>query len=419
MATTGQHSAVVSAVTVHGRNGWGGSIILPLVLSMIFLQKIGFTIGEGSFGVNVALLWIGLGALALSNQLVIDLSRFLSFGALLALMALSIVLSLDKSRWSALAIFFAMFAGFVFRLPASEEFALRALRLFQRSMVLIAGIVILQQLLQIAIAPGVRLNIEDFIPNYLLYPGFAYIRPVAWNSLYTVPNGFFLLEPSTVSGYLAAALVSELVWFRSYWRIAIFGAALLAGMALTGLFAIILSAPFWIRRASMRTMIALGLLIGPMLVAALLAGFLDPLVNRGHELSSETSSAHARLVAPMRSIWSQIGDPAHWITGLGAGSSPKLPDVVQWPFSKLLHEYGLATALLFHVFLFQAVLIGNHFRAVTIVFLLPYLFFGGGFVAHASVMPLLLLGPLFLVFNKSPYGSVIYAAESSAHKVSR
>ena len=407
MDQNGERTVFYLAEAAASRDGLAVVVVSALLVSMIYLQKLGITINEGSFGLNVALLWIGLALVALVNQLAIDVSRLLAFTALLASMSLSMALSPEESRWSAFVIFIAMFAGFIFRIPVSPILALRSLLFFQRLMVPIAGIVILQQLLQLVIGPHIRISIEDVIPDYLLYPGFAYIRPVAWNSPYTVPNGLFLLEPSTVSGYLAAALVAELVWFKSGWRIVVFITALVAGMALTGFIAILVTLPFWFWRAEPRIILALALLIAPLAGAALSMGWLDPLIDRADELSSDASSAYARLVVPMQSIASQIGDPAHWFTGLGAGSSPKGADRVQWPFSKLLHEYGLASAVLFHVFLVQAVVSANYLRSVTVVLLLPYLCFGGGFVAHASVMPLLLLGPIFLMHGQSDADSIV------------
>jgi hypothetical protein len=69
-----------------------------------------------------------------------------------------------------------------------------------------------------------------------------------------------------------------------------------------------------------------------------------------------------------------------------------------------MHEYGLVSALLFHAFLASCVFAEKRSRATMFVALIPYLFFGGGFVSHASVMPLLLLCSLLKVEERSEGG---------------
>ncbi|MDB5562364.1 MAG: O-antigen ligase like rane protein, partial [Hyphomicrobiales bacterium] len=234
-------------------------------------------------------------------------------------------------------------------------------------------------------------------PPSLLYPGFAYLRPYSWDPTRLTPNGLFLLEPSVLSYYLALATTIELTVLRNISRLWLYLLAMLACLAVTGPAALVLASPLLLPGMQPGMRRALLLLIVPLAAAALLTGAFSPLLGRLGELGAVNSSGYGRIVAPLLAIADQATNDPNWLLGYGAGSSPRANNVVQWPFSKLMYEYGLIVAIVFHLYLLSCVFSERRSRAVVFVALLPYLFFGGGFVSHASVMPLLLLGSLLKV----------------------
>ena len=59
------------------------------------------------------------------------------------------------------------------------------------------------------------------------------------------PNGFFFLEPSGLSIYLALGVATEIIWFRRTRRLAVITSALLVAGAGTGIVVLgLLSHPF-------------------------------------------------------------------------------------------------------------------------------------------------------------------------------
>jgi hypothetical protein len=161
-----------------------------------------------------------------------------------------------------------------------------------------------------------------------------------------------------------------------------------------------LASPLLLPRLRPRVRRALLALIVPVAVAAVFGTF-HSILSRSGELTASNSSGYARIVVPLLSIVDQAMHDPNLLLGHGAGSSPRALNGVQWPFSKLMYEYGLIVALLFHAFLASCVFAERRSREVMFVALMPYLFFGGGVVSHASVMPLLLLGSLLKVEEQS------------------
>ena len=175
--------------------------------------------------------------------------------------------------------------------------------------------------------------------------------------------------------------------------------AMLACLAATGPLALLLSAPVWMFKLGRKFVFALMLLGTPMVVAAIGTGWLDGVLARSSEMSHKDLSAYERIVVPFNSIANQLQDP-EILTGAGPGTSSRRLNVVQWPFSKLFYQYGLLTAVLFHLFLLTCVFDGPPTYVLPPIILIPALFFGGGFVSHTNTMPIL----LFCTLLKLPAG---------------
>lgn len=375
--------------------------ITVFIFSAIFLQKLGFTINGGAIGLDTFILLGVLIWLLVCQAAVIDPVRTCFFAVLLCSVALSLLLGLlgglGIGSFSALLLFLMMYAAMLVRVDLDRVSLLHLLDQFQVCMSFIAAIVIGQQILQYTAGHSYWPNLDKIVPASLLIHGYAYIRPYVWNSPYLTPNGIFFLEPSAASWFLALSLVAEIILFKRLKRLALLVVGLLACVAGTGPTIVALLSPFILRKLD-RRLLKWGLCLGlPLLLIVAASGAMSNLLNRSSELSSDNSSAYARLVLPLRATVELAADPAYLITGNGAGASPKGNNQVQWPINKLMYEYGLVTALLFHVFLLVAVLGSPPSRTLTMTVLVPHLFFGGGFVSHTNIMMLVLFGSLFRI----------------------
>jgi hypothetical protein len=369
-----------------------------LAVSAVFLQKFGFSLAGGALGLDALILWGVVLWLFASGSAVIEQSRFVPFVAMLFAIALSLAVGTlghqEVKSYPALIIFLAMYATMLFRVDVDRATFLSCLKNFQLVMMIVAWIVIGQQILQYTVGNKYWPNLDRLVPASLLIQGYAYIRPYAWNSPYLTPNGIFFLEPSSASGFLALALAAEIVWFQRIKSLALLGVALIAGMAGSGPTIIALFSPllfFKMGARLRRWAIGLGL---PLLLIAGAAGALSHFTQRTAEFSHDNSSAYARIVVPFESTVTLAENQDYLVTGNGPGSSPKGDNQVQWPANKLIFEYGLLTALLFHVFLVLAILGFPASRTMASIVLIPHLFFGGGFVSHTNIMLLVMFGSL-------------------------
>ena len=131
----------------------------------------------------------------------------------------------------------------------------------------------LQQVIQYTIGNSYWPNLEKMVPKGLLVPGYMYIRPVdGFDEKLLTPNGFFFLEPSGLSIYLALGVATEIIWFRRTRRLAVITSALLVAGAGTGIVVLGLLSPFLIRmlnRRLRRQIVGVGV---PLILLALISG---------------------------------------------------------------------------------------------------------------------------------------------------
>ena len=391
------------------RTGWSGRKVLPqtprqadhivtafAVLSFcaIFLQKLGISVAGGSIGLDAfillgVLLWLFLQRLA-----DIDPLRLVLYLAFSCTAMIGLIVSAKVGSLPALTVVLVLYATMLVGVTVDRPLMLRCLNKFQVWMTVIAFIVIGQQILQYTVGNRYWPNLDRLIPHPLLLSGYAYLRPYAWNSPYITPNGVFFLEPSACSGFIALALASEIVWFKRIGKLALFAIALVANIAGTGPTIILLFSPFLLLhldRRLMQWLLGLGV---PLLVIAAILGAFSHFIDRSTEFQEDNSSAYARMVVPFTATVALAGDSEYMLSGNGAGSSPKGNDQVQWPANKLIYEYGLLTAILFHIFLIVAVLRNSTSRTIALILLIPHLVFGGGFVSHTNIMLLVMFGSL-------------------------
>ncbi len=357
-----------------------------LAFSAVFLQKFGIDpVGIDSLILLGTLFW-----LFVMGDAVIDLTRFRLFTVLFSVCCFGVYLSGNFFSPLALMILFIMYANLLFRIDVDHSTLLRCLNKFQVCMVWIALIIILQQLVQYTFGSKYWPNLDALMPKDVLLSGFMYLRLVDWRLPYLVPQGVFGLEPSVFSGFLAAAAAAEIVWFKRTGRLALFTTAVLIGGAGTGVTALAMCsvplffklAPFW-----RRWFIILGI---PALIAVVASGGFSYYFDRSAEFSNQNSSAYERIVIPLKRISVEIVDPAYLLLGNGPGTAEKMTV----PMQKVLYEYGLLAALVFHAYVLVSVMSQAPSRTVAGVAVIPHLLFGGGFVSHTNIMLLVMLGSL-------------------------
>lgn len=170
-------------------------------------------------------------------------------------------------------------------------------------------------------------------------------------------NGFFLVEPSVFSQFMAVGVIVEALYFRRAVFLALFFAALLSSVSGTG----------WMVLGSYIAVLAISAgrrgLLGAILLAAgcalaftalsvVLPEVADMMSGRIHEFTLPGTSGHERFVTPFLALQDLL-DAAPWVsvTGVGPGASEQL--IIPYIYHlntpvKVLMEYGVF-GLMFYI----------------------------------------------------------------------
>ena len=163
-------------------------------------------------------------------------------------------------------------------------------------------------------------------------------------------NGFFLVEPSVFSQFMALAVVIEALYLRRAAYLVLFFAALLLSMSGTG----------WMVLGSYIAVLAISAgrrgLLGAILLAAGCAlaftalsfvapDFADMMSGRMYEFTLPGTSGHERFVTPFMAL-QDLFNAAPWVsvTGIGPGASEQLMVPYIYHLNtpvKVLMEYGV------------------------------------------------------------------------------
>lgn len=360
-----------------------------LIGSLIFLQKFAIPFGRLPISVPMIILYVWLALMLLRSKLVSSPLRLMAVGMLFAVTLLTQITIRTPISAPSFLQFMLLYFPFIFVWRVSGEKYLKLMDVFQNCM-LAAGLMVFVQLASQAVfGPGQAPNLEDFVPKNFLLPGYNYAAPIAWGQQFVRPNGFFFLEPSFVSSFLASTLIIELLFFHRLWRVIFYAAALLGVLAATGIVMILFATPLLLARRNLRAAAVTGFagFIGA--VAALATGALDILLARFSELGSPTSSAFQRLIAPLRYLREVFLDPDKVLNGVGAGNSNEV-GVSLWPVAKVMIEYGALAGLVFMVFL-SICMARSMNKPLALSLFIAYNFTGGFLLVPITVIQILML----------------------------
>ena len=368
------------------------------IVSLVILQGFGIPFAGSSVELCLPIYFASLALVVVGLNLSISPVRLMLYGAMVAAMVTSQLLSGTSTDLAALALVLVLYAAFVIEIPVSRGTLRTALGVFQRIMMGAAALVFLQHAIQFTIGPGYWPSLWDLLPAEVLFPGYNYLQPFDYGSPYIKPNGFFFLEASFVSQFLAIALVIEIVIFRRLAVLAFFVAALFACLAGSGLLILALAAPILALQAPPKLWLAGALMLAVTGIAATALGWTDVTGRRIAEFSKPGSSAYNRYVRPMQQIEGLIEDPRRVVVGHGAGSAPlgdQGDDTL--PLSKMAYEYGVVATLILVALMVAGIFSGGTSLAIATVLFLFYNLGGGGLS-----VPVYVLLPAVLAANLKP-----------------
>ena len=193
-------------------------------------------------------------------------------------------------------------------------------------------------------------SFSHLVPARLLIEDqYAVVIPLKGSGILRA-NGFFLVEPSVFSQFMAVGIIIEYLTFRRPLQMLLYVAGLLVAVSGTGwlvLAAFLISFLPTMRLRRLLQVLALVAVCGAAIVAA---SFILPTITAGlfdqtGELSQPGSHGYARFVTPFMALGRVLHD-APWTlaTGLGPGASQDLLLPFKYTLNtpvKIVMEYGI------------------------------------------------------------------------------
>ena len=374
-----------------------------VLATSMFLQRFGLPTGGkpvnivGPIGLGMAAVGLLRGSLTFSRSR-LPLFLLLCALALLGMAYRQVVPGRFQTgaTWQSLSQFLLLtsFATLSFAEPVPE-------REFMRRVTAVLSLVAAAGIGQFAAQfIGLRLfSFRGLVPAPLLFEdGYNLQIPVGFGDLFK-SNGFFLLEPSVFSQFMAFGLNLEILMLRRARILMLFAAGLTLSMAGSGwivLAGFVISATFSMGRRgiliSLLTLALLGLLAGGAVVlapdiAAAFSSRLDEIVRPG-------TSGHLRFVTPFWLLDDVLtAEPSAALLGIGSGGSERVVRSYDYTVNtpvKIALDYGLP-ALAIYVALFAAGRKTITQRAVVLPGLVLLLFTGGYQQFAPALFPVLLV----------------------------
>jgi uncharacterized membrane protein YgdD (TMEM256/DUF423 family) len=377
----GQSAAFAAAVPAPAASP--RSWLLAILFASIFLQRFAIPLSQTGIGFNFCVTLAGLAVLGWRGALVVDPARAVAACGFVAAVWLSSLLNPLTTSAGSIALVLAIYLPFAVSLRTPGTAFEDCLAAFQTMILVCAVCGIAQFIAQFVVSPQYLFTFRGLLPDPILLGGISDMLPLAWGANLYRSNGFFFVEPSTCSQYMALAIVFELLFRGTTWRLPVYVVSLALTYSGTGIILLILMLPcVLVHRRAFGAIGVIGLLA---LVAVAFSDVLnmDTLVMRSGEFGQEGSSATARYIAP---AW-MVGDRLFTrlpdlLFGIGPGTflaqavtmAHETHDPV---WAKVVFEYGLVGALAFVPLFVLAVFARAPSRWVSAALTIGYLTFGG------------------------------------------
>ena len=392
-------------------------MFVALLIGITFFQKIGLVTGDGAiFPLIVPLSFIVIGVGLVYARPLIRVGRIVACAVAMTAILLSTGLFARTYSQGSVLLLVALYLPFVFAFRTEQKTYLKCLRFFSTLMLFFAGVVWAQHAIQFTVGWRWWPNLDLLLPKSLLIPQFNYIQPIRYGLDYMKPSGIFFLEVSTLSQFIALAVIIEIVFFQRWARVAFLGATLFATFAGTGTLLVVVAMPLLFVRMSTRTFIgALAAILATLFIAVQLHWF-ELTMNRVDEFGRTGTSANSRFIDPIYRLAKPLVSDAGLYSGIGAGQIESGGNTFWWPITKLSVEYGLIEAVIFYAFVIFCLLEGGMSRRFAFVLIIWYSFEGTLLTAYNPLTCVLLVTMFHVTSRKSVSRSADRGRRSDADR---
>lgn len=381
-----------------GRSSLVSGVLATLLASTLFLTRFALTVGHSELSFALVVVLVGTMLLVLTGAVRISPTRAGLFAVAAATLLLALLLGgAVHPSYLSFANLVLLYAAWMFVVPDDRQFEW-AVRLTRRMLLIIGFCGIVQFFAQVAIKAPFLFTWDTTFPRAIISHGFNYVIPAPGLGGLNKANGFFLLEPSSLSQMMAIAIIIELEFFKPSWRILVLAAALMLSFSGTGMVLFLAIVPLMLLNRGRGGVL---LVVVPAMIAlgALLAGpKIALLIDRLQEFGSDQSSGFARFVSPFYLFRDYLyPDASTTLFGMGPGTiegyTLKTAYLIHDPtWGKLIFEYGFLGALPFAAYVGYCFFAGARSTWLAAALFINYLLLGGNLVdARLQVLILVLV----------------------------
>jgi hypothetical protein len=374
------------------------ALCVPL-LGASLLAKFGIPpYAAAGFGIALPVTLLALAVAAVCDQVRIDPRRCGLYCFMIAALTLPQLLRGENFSETSLLMLAAVHVPYILTIRNGHAYIATVLKLFLNIATLLAVLALAQYFLQGYLGVPLLYPLDNFVPSAFIVQGFNAQSTIYYGSHVLRATGMFMLEPSFLTQLLAVAIVAEALTFSRLWRIALYGAGVLAAHAGTGLLILAVCLPLIIvfhRRWDLLLYVALCTAV---FVAFSEAFNLERILIRANELSDPHSSGFARFVGGFylfdQMLWSDL---PRALFGYGAGAFMEYThlfrrEVADMPVTKMVFEFGVVGACVYFCFLMSCLFSSPLPWIVSLAIALTF-FLNGMYVpfSHGLALSLLVL----------------------------
>jgi hypothetical protein len=373
--------------------------VVLLLLAVTFLQRVAVPLGTFQIPLSVPIAYLALVVFFMSGRVRVNTIGFLLYAAAIFLMI--VTMYAEKAWFSPFSFFYlaGLYVIYLFSIDVDRPQYLRCLEIYQKFMIVMALIAILQFVEQVT--THTMFSLFDWLPDQFWLRGYNTRPTLGYGSEFHKANGEFFLEPSFLSQYLAVAIIIEILFFGRWKRMALYGMAMFCSFSGTGMILLAVFAVVSVIKARRYEL----LYPVPLLLIALFFlqdnPYVEAITGRVGEFGAQGSSASVRFETPNTALLDFI---THDFTAFLIGKGPGIVDQLgiirhygqaNYPaLHKLLIEYGLIGTAPFMAFIVWSFFARPRSRVLAGAFFIMYMLLSGSLLQPHTIYLFYVLGIL-------------------------
>ena len=288
-----------------------------LVVTLVFMQRLGVTIGNAQVPAMFFVFYAVIAWWLVTGRTSLERNRSICFAIGCSCVTISYLYNLSAYSSSLPSFIYLLVMYLPWLLIREDDGRMDLLSSHQFCVAILAVLGLVQFATQI-----VGVHIPDpfnYLPDSIVLQNYFTDQPITYGSSIMKSNGFFGLEPSYYSKWLATAFLVEILWFKRPRFLALFAIGILPSFSGTGLIVIGGVLLLYLRRIGAVPLLgaAAVLILG---IALLPQDFRDAYQKRLEELSDHRTSASVRFVTPYTKFYDSLDNDSAAIFGHGPGS---------------------------------------------------------------------------------------------------